>query len=78
LEAPLHFFPSTSANTSSAIWTAVLAAGTPLQQQFLNFVAGYFVIQRGSDVHPEFVAAIQGDHHRERYEAARIPREPGP
>ena len=54
------------------------AVDRALQQQFLNFVAGYFVVQSGADVHPEFIAAIEGDHHRERYEAARIPREAGP
>ena len=54
------------------------AVDRALQQQFLNFFASYFVIQRGSDVHPKFIVAIEGDHHRERYEAARIPRESRP
>src|ERR1700751_4137197 len=49
-----------------------------LQQHFLNFIAGYFVIQRSSDVHPEFIVAVEGDHHPERYQAARVSRKSGP
>src|SRR5579864_4104246 len=54
------------------------AANCALQQHFPNFVARHFVIQRGSYVHPEFIAAIERNHHRERYQAARISRKSRP
>ena len=53
------------------------AVNRALQQQFLNFVASYFVIQGSADVHPEFIAAIEGDHHGEGYQAARVSRKSG-
>src|ERR1700745_2197223 len=64
-------------DVESCVGSGDAAVNRALQQQFLNFVASYFVIQGGSDVHPEFIAAIEGDHHREGYQAARISRETG-
>ena len=43
-----------------------------LQEHFFDLVAGHSVVKRGLQVHTEFLATIQSDHHRECQQAAGV------
>src|SRR3984957_11185429 len=75
---PVYFGEHFLGDVEGRVRSRHAAENRTLQQHFLNFIASYFIIQGGSDVHPEFVAANEGDHHRERNEASRVSRKSGP
>src|SRR5580704_15013124 len=48
-----------------------------LQQDFLDFLACHFVIERRADVHAKFIAAVQSNHHGKRHKTTRVPGQAG-
>src|SRR6185437_13585960 len=47
-----------------------------LQQHLLNLLARNFIVDGGAHVQPEFIATVKRDHHRQRQQAPRMPRQP--
>ena len=45
-----------------------------LQKDFLDLLGGDAVVGGGTQVHAQFIGAVQGDHHRDGEEAAGVAR----
>src|SRR5258706_7134455 len=77
LGAAVHFSEHVLRHVKCGVGRGHTAIDRALQDHFLDLVARHAIVEGGTNVHPEFVAAVDRDHERQRDQAARVTRKPG-